>query len=73
MKLFLALLCFAAAIFCGLFFNIYLLVTGILDIFTGGSIFWGVVKIAFRELVGFILFVGLWALGLVYLKEGVRG
>jgi len=61
MKYALAALLIVIGICSALFIDIYLLISGIIEIVHGASIIWGIVKIALREVVGAIvaiIFIG---------------
>lgn len=71
MKVVLAILFIILGICSAAFINIYLLITGIIDIIHGSSIFWGVVMIALREIVGAIVAFMFIALGLAIVRKSL--
>jgi hypothetical protein len=55
MRVLLAILLIILGICSAAFINVYLLITGIIDIIHGSSVFLGIVMIALREIVGAIV------------------
>lgn len=71
MKIILGVLLILAGIISAAFINVYMLITGIIDIIHGSNILWGIVKIVFRELIGGIITITLVGSGFLLIKKSL--
>jgi hypothetical protein len=71
-KILTGVLIMIVGVLVGIFLNTYLLITGVIDIIHGSNVFWGIVMIAFRGIIGFIVAIALWIIGFKFIKDGLK-